>query len=89
MLDKLIKESYMMAPFEESKTSPSDHNRKDVGLKVPPPRLILQESTIDVPRVEVESPSPSKPVRNTLISFEIKHHEVLKKEDYVVSKLNF
>ena len=32
-----------------------------------------------------ESPSPTKTPNETLIRFEIKNHEILKKEDYVVS----
>lgn len=73
MTDKIVKDSFLMAPFEESKTSQSDHNRPEGGLRVPPPKLIIKEANDDV-KIESESPSPSKTGRETLISFEIKNH---------------
>lgn len=90
MTDKIIKESFLLAPFEEEKTSQSDHNRQEVQQVRPLNKLMLnlQKPVNDVKiDMEMESPSPTKRSGGSLISFDIKHHEILKKEDYVVSKL--
>jgi hypothetical protein len=89
MIDNILKESYMQAQFEEEKTSQSDHAGPPLGLKFVQPKL-----SVKVPDAmgdggdQVESPhqsSPTKVGRETLISFDIKTYEILKKEDCVVS----
>ena len=88
MADKIIKESYLLAaPFEEDKTSQSEHKPFNNNSKFVPPSLNLdiKESNILDLKYESESPSPTKTPNETLVRFEIKNHEILKKEDYVVS----
>jgi hypothetical protein len=88
MTDKIIKESYLQAPFEEEKTSQSDHIRQDVPKIKHLNKLnikIHQNSSVEI-KMDMESPSPTIKGSNvSLITFEIKNHEMLK--DYVVSKL--
>ena len=88
MTDNIIKESYLLAaPFEEVKTSQSEYKAFNHNSKFVPPSLNLdvKESNILDLKYESESPSPTKTPNETLVKFEIKNHEILKKEDYVVS----
>lgn len=87
MTDNIIKESYLLAaPVEEEKTSQSDHKPFNADKKfVPTLNLDTKESNTDLKYNESESPSPTKTPNETLIKFEIKNYEILKKEDYVVS----
>ena len=89
MTDNIIKESYLLAaPFEEDKTSQSEHKPFNNNSKFAPPTLnldIKESNILDLNQYESESPSPTKTPNETLVKFEIKSHEILKKEDYVVS----
>lgn len=88
MDNKIVKESYLLAPFEEEKTSQSDVQN---STKQPIMPLNFGTTFIDQKigdqksMLGSESPSPIKKPGFILISFDIKHHEILKKEDYVVS----